>query len=166
MCAWSGGKERARSITKTAKFLGITEAVLKNRSARCRWQVRASAYDAHMIAQHATGALSELADMRERQNRLLNDGMRVLELSIERLKGALEGGKTAKGAEALKAIKLDVPKFMDTLLKYQNLLYGQATEKVAATVEFGAEWDLSALTVDELRTLNAIRAKCKPKGDA
>lgn len=153
------GNMVGRSIEDAARYLGADESVLRVAAQDNSWSERAVAYDNHLIHKEVEGRIDSLEEMRIQQSRVIQKAMALLEGSIAMFTDLVE----EKNLEKLAAARLDIPRLMDQVLHYQRLLYGESTENtnIAATVEFGAKWDLSVLNDEEFGMLIRIREKLK-----
>jgi len=174
-CLWAGEPERAprggslrnvvrvqtRNMGKTARYLGIPVTALQDCASRTNWLKRAEAYDNYILARHAAGQLSTLEEARARQGRLLDNCHDIIACALEDVR---EGQRSDDLKTRLLAAKFDLPRLMDTMLHYENLLHGQATKAVKQEHTFAADWNLDALDEDDLMALARIREKVRVAG--
>lgn len=159
----------SRDMRKTAKHLGVSLREVEEISKRREWTARARAYDDHCMAKVVDGQLDTLEDMRKRQNKTVDRAMSLLDAGLDAIQDAMNA-KPSVGCEtcakyskldALSVARLDLPRLMDMVCHYQNLLHGEKTGNEVVHHEFGDDWDLSKLDDEDLRHLMRIKAKLR-----
>lgn len=158
-----------RDLPKTAKYLGVTVAELRRVSEARKWNERARAYDEHCMSKVVHDQLDTLEEMRARQHKTISRAMRLLDAGLDAIQDALDiepNGDCEVCAKydrlsALGSARLDLPRLMDMVCHYQNLLHGEKTANETVRHEFGDDWDLSKLDDDDIRDLMRIKAKLR-----
>lgn len=144
-----------RSIRVVAEELGKSETLLNRWSSKHSWSRRAHSFDAELDRQKRLADLHEVGKMQRRQTRLALD-MQDL--------GAIEIAKMLKQARSRKKKRGDVDdrtilKLIEAGSKLERLNRGEPGEIVQSQVGDGV--DLSALSLNELKQLKALRSKVK-----
>ncbi len=137
-----------RTLARTARTLGASYGGVVRWSALYLWSERCASYDTHRERERAAArARAEtLADEKwaERRAALLADLNEVADLGAQQLLHDLTTRRTRLRPNELRQI-------VETLVKWQNLANGDATEKV----DLG--YDLANMSDEQLQALESIR---------
>lgn len=144
-----------RSLVLVAEKLGKSEQLISRWSSKHNWVKRVHAYDAELDRRKRLVDLTEVERMRKRQIKLAL-GMQDL--------GAIELWKMLKEAQEKAEVRgsLDektILKLIEQGSKLERLNRGEPGEIVQSAGEGGL--DLTGLSLDELKTLKALRHKVR-----
>lgn len=131
----------------------VSQAKILSWANEWRWQERATAYDRH------TDALRRA----EREEMLRQDAQERTAKDIATLRGAeelldneLKKMLAESHASEMSLAKVsDLTKLLDKVITLRRLVHGESTENVSVSTEF----DLSNLSIDELRKWRELQAK-------
>lgn len=145
-----------RSLGKAAKAVGKARHVLNRWSQDCAWMARVQAYDRmrdSVVQAEVMDMLGE--DARERAHRhieVLRDmqdaGALLVKAWLKKIKHDPEGFSKEWTPQA-------VTNMIKESIKLERLIHGESTENIDARVAF----DLSKLTIDEIKLLRSLEAK-------
>lgn len=131
-------------------------SILQRWASEWRWRERALAYDRHIDAQVVEERASVLKQNEEhRVAKQLSILLDAEDLAGSELRKLLAAASQGEGVGLLKPS--DVVKILETSIKYQRLIRGEATERVETAQ------DLSRLSIQELELLKALEEKIKPQ---
>lgn len=149
-----------RSLTMAAPQAGYCRRQMKEFSRKYDWVARARAWDRRVDQARTRAVLSEVEKMHARHVALSLQLQDVLGVELDRLLAQKER-ELLKGEEDEGAVTSanDIAKTLERSVRVERLARGESTERVEEA------WDLSKLSVDDLKELKRLRAKLARKGD-
>jgi len=118
-----------------------------------KWRARAAAYDRHLDRVALDTTEKTIREMHRRHVKLAMKLQDVAGIELEKL--------AARAREASRQVKsvstAELSRFAEMGVKLERLARGESTETVEGRL------DLSRLSLEELKTLKALRDKAKPE---
>jgi hypothetical protein len=149
----------ARSIIAVSQQLGKSETLISRWSKLHDWVKRVRAYDIEVDRRKRLGELRAVEQMRTRQVKL---AQQMQELAAGELQKVIRLAKKTKDAGAIDQGL--ILKLIDVGSKLERLNLGEPSEITQTNADVDP-FDLSALSVDELRALKRMRAKLRRTSD-
>ena len=147
--------KKPRSLKKLARKMGTSYGVLGNWSSQYRWSSRAKAWDSHCARARDKVVLSEQAKIAREQLRAWERVRSIAEATLVRLgqdivsKDEKAAGNNIGYNGAVQALQCAT--------SAERLILGEVTERTESATKHSL--DLSKLTDEELKTLEALEAK-------
>jgi hypothetical protein len=137
-----------RSVSKLAEAFGVTYKAIHNYHKAFSWERRVAWYDKYVMDTIVEASLSEAAQVKKEQLRVLGKISQVIDLEIAKL--------VEKSLQPESSL---TPKELHALMQWHHqqrrLLAGEVTDRVAVQ----GELNLEKLSIEELEALEQMRLK-------
>lgn len=137
---------RRRSLSATAERMSLPYPDVLRQAHYALWQERARAYDRYLDRRACRIALRDRREALERHTELVRGALEATACEVQRLLAEVRDPNAIRRLTPREIVRLG-----EFALRYERLIRGETTEQTGT--------DLSALSVDELRRLQALRAK-------
>lgn len=168
-CAYMNAMPGERSCPKVAKRLGLSAVTLTKASQKYGWQARVGAWDQEIARRMAASTEDAVVEMRKRHIQigvgLQTAGVKELQALVNKVNAAAAGAQALaikEGRDPSLAFHEPVLSPLDTLrllqsgIEIERLTRGLVTARVA---DGDDDAGLEKLTLEELKTLKALKAK-------